>query len=140
MDDTIVILDEQDYGCLSQSELVLTCSGTATLELALLGVPMIVAYRLDPLSHWLARRLSMTPYVAMPNVLMEDWVVPEIIQHRITGEHFAAQARRLLNHHNQATAMRQHLAEVRKHLGSPGALDRAAARILEETEASMVLS
>lgn len=134
----ITPIQEQCYGVLGQAEVVLTCSGTATLELTLLGVPMVVAYRLDPMSHWLARRLSMTPYVAMPNVLMESWVVPEIIQYRITGEHFATHARNLLDNPDKAALMRRQLAAVRAHLGDPGALARTADRIL--TEASVAFS
>lgn len=120
------------YTPLSRCEVVLACSGTATLELSLLGVPSVVAYRLDPVSHWVARKLSITPYVAMPNVLLDDWVVPEIIQYKIDGEHFAARALEILEEPARAQRLRERLAEIPNHLGSPGAVGRAADRILEE--------
>lgn len=129
--DCVKFVDAGSYSCLGRCELVLTCSGTATLELALLEVPMVVAYRLDPFSHWVARRLAMTPYAAMPNVLLEDLVVPEIIQHRVTGEHFAERALALLGDPERLREMRRRLAEVKNHLGRRGAVDRAAERILE---------
>jgi lipid-A-disaccharide synthase len=128
----VTLIEGDSYTCLSRCEVVLACSGTATLELALLQVPMVVAYRLDPLSHWLARRLSLTPYVAMPNVLLNDWVVPEIIQHRLTGEHFADCALKLIEDPALSAQLRRSLAAIPSHLGSPGAVSRAAARIIEE--------
>lgn len=126
------------YTPLSRCEVVLACSGTATLELSLLGVPSVVAYRLDPASHWLARKLSITPYVAMPNVLLGDMVVPEIIQYRITGEHFAARAKEILEQPARARQIRERLAEIPRHLGAPGGVGRAADRILEEARKGRV--
>jgi len=120
------------YTPLSRCEVVLACSGTATLELALLGVPSVVAYRLDPASHWVARKLSITPYVAMPNVLLGDMVLPEIIQHKITGEHFAGKASEILGQPRRARQIRERLAGLRSHLGEPGAIGRAADRIVDE--------
>ncbi|MFM8457779.1 MAG: hypothetical protein ACKOB0_02355, partial [Chthoniobacterales bacterium] len=107
-------------------------------ELSLLGVPSIVAYRLDPASHWVARKLSITPYVAMPNVLLGDMVVPEIIQYRITGEHLAARAKEILEQPDRAHRIRARLAEIPSHLGSPGGLGLAADRILNEARGARV--
>lgn len=126
------------YSPLSRCEVVLACSGTATLELALLGVPSVVAYRLDPASHWVARKLSVTPYVAMPNVLLGDMVLPEIIQHKITGEHFAARAKEIIEHPARARQIRERLAEIPRHLGVPGGVGRAADRILDEARKERV--
>jgi lipid-A-disaccharide synthase len=120
------------YTPLSRCEVVLACSGTATLELSLLGVPSVVAYRLDPVSHWVARKLSITPYVAMPNVLLGDMVVPEIIQYKIDGEHFAAKALEFLEQPELARRVRARLAELPARLGAPGAVSRAAESILLE--------
>jgi lipid-A-disaccharide synthase len=121
-----------NYTCLSRCNVVLACSGTATLELALLRVPMIVAYRLDPLSHWVARKLAMTPFVAMPNVLLDDWVVPEVMQDSMNPANLAAAALEMLEQPERAAALRERLAEVPRHLGAPGAVDRAAERIIAE--------
>ncbi len=124
-----------DHTVMSRCQTVLVCSGTATLELSLLGVPSVVAYRLDPVSHWIARKLSITPYVAMPNVLLDEMVVPEIIQYRIDGAHFAAKALEILEEPERAVRVRRRLAEIPGHLGAPGAVARAAERVLEEAGA-----
>jgi lipid-A-disaccharide synthase len=120
------------YTLLSRCQAVLACSGTATLELSLLGVPSVVSYRLDPVSHWVARKLSITPYVAITNVLLGEMVVPEIIQYKIEGAQFAAKALEILDHPERARRMRARLAEIPGHLGEPGAVGRSADRILEE--------
>jgi len=125
-------IDRDVYAVLSRCELVMVCSGTATLELSLLGVPMVAAYRLDPVSHWVARKLSITPYVAMPNVLLDDWAVPEIIQYKITGRNFADRALELMDNPPRADEVRRKLSQIPSHLGSRGAVARAAACILEE--------
>jgi lipid-A-disaccharide synthase len=133
-DSGIKVLEQERYECLSCCELVMTCSGTATLELALLGVPMIAVYRLDPVSHWVARRVSMTPYVAMPNVLMEKMIVPEIMQYRMSAENFATTALDLLADTGRRGEIRRSLGEIPGHLGEHGALERAAERIMQEAE------
>lgn len=135
MDGQVTLIEGDSYTCLSRCEVVLACSGTATLELALLRVPMVVAYRLDPLSHWLGRRLSLTPYVAMPNVLLNDGVVPEIIRHRLTGEDFVGRALELIEDPALSERLRSRLTAIPEHLGSPGAVNRAAERIIEEATA-----
>lgn len=124
------------YDLLSRCSVVLTCSGTATLELALLRVPMVVTYRLDPVSHWFARKLAVTPHVAMPNVLLEDRVVPEIMQYRMTGGHFAEHALEILENPAKSAEIRRRLAEIPAHLGEHGAVGRAADRIVEEALAA----
>lgn len=128
----IRLIDRDVYACLSRCELVMVCSGTATLELSLLGVPMVPAYRLDPVSHWVARKLSITPFVAMPNVLLGEMAVAEIIQYKITGENFAERALDLLERPGYAAEVRAKLARIPDYLGDRGAVRRAAARILDE--------
>ena len=71
----ICYLEEEIYTCLSRCDLVMTTTGTSTLEAALLGVPMVAAYRLHPISVWLGRMFASTRYVAMPNLLVDEYVV-----------------------------------------------------------------
>ena len=130
--DSVRMIAGSDHTATSRCQTVLTCSGTATLELSLLGVPSVVAYPLDPVSHWIALKLSMTPFVAMPNVLLGEMVVPEIIQYRIDEAFFAAKALEILEQPERARHLRRRLAEIPGHLGSSGAVSRAAERILEE--------
>jgi len=128
----VKMVESAAYGPLSRCELVFACSGTATLELSLLGVPSVVAYRLDPVSHWIARKLSLTPFVAMPNVLLGEMVVPEIIQYKINGEHFAEKASEILGKPEVSRRIRERLAEIPGLLGEPGSVSRAAERVLRE--------
>jgi len=69
---------------------VLVASGTATLEAALLKRPMVIAYKLAPLSYFLMKRMGYLPYVGLPNILAGRFVVPEFIQHEATPEKLAA--------------------------------------------------
>lgn len=106
-----------------------TASGTATLECALLDVPMIVGYRLQPLSAWLARRLVRVPHVALANLIAGERAAPELLQGQWTPEVIADESRRLLA--GAADEQRRALAVVRERLGPPGASRRAAEAVLE---------
>jgi lipid-A-disaccharide synthase len=132
MESQVTVVDRHHYACLSQSALALTASGTATLEIALLGIPMVVAYRVAPLTGFLARRLLKVPFIAMPNILLDEAVVPEFLQQDVTAERFASEALGILENPGRAAAIRQKLAGVRSRLGQPGAVEKAAALVLNE--------
>ncbi len=130
--DAVRIITEDVYTCLSRCELVLLSSGTATLETALLGVPMVVFYRVKPVTYFVAKRLVTSRFIAMPNILLNQPVVPELIQDDFTVERLAAEAARVLDDREHALAIRRKLAGVRAILGGSGVLDRAARRVLRE--------
>ena len=109
---------------LARTELAWTASGTATLECALLGVPMVVGYRLHPASYLLARMLVRVPHVALVNLIAGRRLVPELIQGRWNAGELAETTRRLLA--GGLDAQRSGLAKVRRALGEPGASIRAA--------------
>ncbi len=75
----------------------LACSGTVTTELALAGCPIVVAYRLDPITHLIAKRLIRTPYITLFNVAVGAFVAPERVQHACNGPQLAADISRLLD-------------------------------------------
>jgi lipid-A-disaccharide synthase len=114
---------------LARSQLAWTASGTATLECALLDVPMVVGYRLRGLSFALARLLVRVPHVALVNLIAEEGLVPELLQGAFAPERLAAATHRLLG--AEGEAQRRGLARVRERLGPPGA-SRAAARAVAE--------
>ncbi len=120
------------YSCLSRCSLVITTSGTSTLETALLGVPMVVAYRLHPVSYWLGRRLANTRYLAMPNLLLNNFVVPEILQGDVNAATLAEAALDLLGNPDRMEAIRSQLATLPSLLGGTGALNRIAELMLGE--------
>ena len=106
----------------------LVASGTATLECALLGVPMVVGYRLHPLSYLLARHLVRVPHVALVNLVAGEAVVPELVQDAFTAEALAREAGLLLR--GAGDRQQTGLAQVRRRLGEEGASERAARAVL----------
>ncbi|HHX06394.1 MAG TPA: lipid-A-disaccharide synthase, partial [Pseudomonas sp.] len=82
----IDILDGQSQTALQACDAVLIASGTATLEAMLFKKPMVVAYKLAPLSHWLLKKMVKSPYISLPNLLAAEMLVPEFIQDAATPE------------------------------------------------------
>ena len=124
------IVANQAQGVLASGTVSVVASGTATVEAALLGAPMVVVYRLAPLTYLLGRRLVKVPHFAMANLIAGARVVPEVIQRELTPERVAAEVRALLDAPARREVMRAGLAEVRRRLGEPGASGRAAAVVL----------
>jgi lipid-A-disaccharide synthase len=129
----VCFLRDDAYNSLAAADLAIVSSGTATVETALLGKPMIVVYRLSPLTAQLAKPLVRTKFFGMVNLIAGREVVPELIQHDFTPRRLAAEAVELLSSTEAGKArlevMRGDLEEVRKLLGPPGAVERAADEI-----------
>ena len=126
----IKIIVGQTYNALASADAAIVSSGTATIEAALLDVPMVVIYRVTPLTAALAKPLVRTPFFSMVNLIAGKRAVPELIQNEFTPERTSAEILRLLNDQNAREAIRRDLAEVRHRLGPSGAVDRAADAIL----------
>jgi len=126
-------LQDDTYNALAAADLTIVSSGTATVETALLGKPMIVVYRLSPLTARLAKPLVRTKFFSMVNLIAGRAVVPELIQHDFTPQRVAAEAEKLLSASeegkNRVEIMSRGLEEVRRLLGPPGAVERAADEI-----------
>jgi lipid-A-disaccharide synthase len=133
-------LKDETYNSLAAADLAIVSSGTATVETALLGRPMIVVYRLSPLTARLAKPLVRTKFFSMVNLIAGRAVVPELIQHDFTAQRVAAEAEMLLSSSqegkNRVEMMTRGLAEVRQLLGPPGAVERAADEIAKLLSAS----
>ncbi|MBI4342753.1 MAG: lipid-A-disaccharide synthase [Candidatus Omnitrophica bacterium] len=112
-------------------EAAIVASGTATLEAALCEVPMAVVYRTSWPTYWAARLVVRVPHIALVNVVAGREVVPEFVQRRAHPERIAAAVVALLRDEERAGAMRAQLREVNARLGPPGAVERAAAAVLE---------
>ena len=123
------LIEDATYDAVAAADVAIVSSGTATIEAALLGAPMVVVYRVAPATAWIARRLMRAPYIAMVNLLAQKLVVPELIQEAFTPEQVAREVERLLASPEARAAMQRDLAEVSHRLGPPGAIDRAAAII-----------
>lgn len=114
---------------LSGSSLAWTASGTATLECALLDVPMVVGYRLHPISFALAKLLVHVPHVALVNLIAEEALVPELLQKAWNPQRLTEVSLDLLR--SNGTDQRLGLAIVRQRLGEPGASRNAAEAVIE---------
>jgi lipid-A-disaccharide synthase len=131
------VVTNQTYDALAASDAAIVSSGTATVETALLDVPMIVVYRVTPLTALLAKPLVRTKFFSMVNLIAEKRAVPELIQSDFTPDRVANEILALLRTPSLRDAMRADLAEVRRRLGPPGAVDRAADAILHLIRANL---
>lgn len=120
------VVEGQTYNALAAADAAIVSSGTATVEAALLDVLMVVVYRVTPLTALLAKPLVRTSYFSMVNLIAERRVVPELIQKDFTPDRVAQEVLGLLGNPRAREELRAGLAEVRKRLGTPGAVERAA--------------
>jgi lipid-A-disaccharide synthase len=119
------VVSEHKYDAIAASDLALTCSGTVTLEAALLGAPMIVIYRLSFFSWLLGRLVVRVPYISLANLVAGQQAVPELIQSGVTRQRLVRESIRILNDEELSRKMRKGLGEVRSRLGEGGATGRA---------------
>jgi lipid-A-disaccharide synthase len=118
------------YGVVRASDLLLTVSGTATLEAAILGTPMIIVNRVSDLSYYLGRHLIRVNFIGLPNLIADHRIVPELVQHDAQPQLIAARALELLEHPERLEKQRQDLGRIRNMLGETGVADRVAKLVL----------
>jgi lipid-A-disaccharide synthase len=114
------------YDALAAADCAIVASGTATVEAALLGTPMVVIYRVAPFTAAILRRMVKAPFIGMVNLIAGRRIVPELIQEDFTSEALAAEVRYILESPEGRDQMKSDLAEVRIKLGTGGAIDKAA--------------
>ncbi len=132
----IHIVPQQPLEVMAASDLLLTSSGTATLQAAIVGTPMVIVYRTSRLTYAIGRRLVRVKWGGLPNLLANEEIVPELIQDACTPDRLAAEAARLLRDRAAYEAMRAALRRVREQLGEAGASRRAAEAVLATMGAS----
>jgi lipid-A-disaccharide synthase len=116
------------------STCLISAPGTATVEAALLGVPLVVTHRVNRMSFAIAQRVTRVPSACMVNLIAGAGVVPERLQRMARPAAVAALVRQLLSDREAAEAMRRDFANVAAQLGPPGAAERAADLVLEVAE------
>ena len=122
----IARVEGRTHGLMGTADAGVVASGTATVEAALLRLPMVVVYRLAPLTYVLGRRFVRVPHFAMANLIAGHRVVQELIQDDFEPGRVTSEVLRLLEDASYRDGVRQGLDEVRRGLGGPGASARAA--------------
>jgi lipid-A-disaccharide synthase len=129
-DARIDVVDGATYAVMRASDMLLVTSGTATLEAALLGTPMVVCYRVSRVTEIQARLLVRIPWMSLANIVLGRAVVPELYQGSLTGARLGAAALALLADAEAREAQREAFRELQQHLGEPGVAARAAGLVL----------
>lgn len=127
----LTLLRGQTYEAVAASDLALVASGTATLETALLGTPMIIVYQTNLLTSIMSKFLIQKPHIGLPNVVAGRQIVPEFIRWRFRPRLIADEALSILASPRRQDTIRRQLAQVRALLGPPGASERVARHLLE---------
>ncbi|MDR4462000.1 MAG: lipid-A-disaccharide synthase [Nitrospirales bacterium] len=128
----VKVVKNRSNEVMAASDLLLVTSGTATLQSALIGTPMVVVYRTSPFTYQIAKCLVKIPYISLVNILAGKEVVPELIQDRMTPDCIAHEALDILQNVRRQNDMTQAFQGIRTALGGAGASKRAAAYILAE--------
>ena len=127
----ITVIKNQPYDVIQCCDVVMTTSGTATIEIALLTVPMVITYKLAALTYWLGRWLVNTPFIGLPNIILGKGFIKELIQHEATSENLAEEIERILTDKFYADQMRDNLNQVKQQLGQGGGSKNMAELALE---------
>jgi lipid-A-disaccharide synthase len=127
----IALVEDGAYAVMRASDVLLVTSGTATLEAALLGTPMVVCYRFSKLSEAMIRLLIQVPWISLVNIVLGRMVVPELYQKQATAARVATAALTLLDDGDARRAQRDAFVELARELGEPDVGARAARHVLE---------
>jgi lipid-A-disaccharide synthase len=131
----VAIVEGETDAVLAAADVVLTASGTATVQTALHDKPMVIVYRLTPLTYAIVRRMVHVESIGMVNLIAGEKIVPELVQDRFTPDAVAAEAVSMLTDSARVARVQRDLAVVRTRLGGPGASRRAAESILRVVDA-----
>jgi len=114
------------YDVMNLCELLITASGTATLEGGILGKPMIIVYIVSWLSYWIGRAMIRVDHIGLVNLIAGKKIAPELIQQEVTPQRITEEALRILMDPILQRRMTEAITEVCKKLGEPGAAQRTA--------------
>lgn len=127
----ITVIKNQPYDVMQCCDAIMTTSGTATLEIALMSIPMVITYKLTTITYWLGRWLVNTPFIGLPNIVLGKLAIKELIQHDATPEHIVIEIKRILLDKSYADTMRADLLLVKELLGQGGGSTNMANLALE---------
>ncbi|MGD0022446.1 MAG: lipid-A-disaccharide synthase [Smithellaceae bacterium] len=127
----VQVISGHTYEAISCADLAIVASGTATLETALLGVPMIIIYKISPLSYFVGKLFIRIKNIGLVNIIAGKTIVPELIQEKANAQSIASEAVGILTSVERKKEMTNELATIRAKLGKPGAAIRAAQLALD---------
>ncbi len=127
----IKILKGETYNVMNICDALIIASGSATLEAGIMGCPMVIIYKLNPLTYWLALMLINTPYYGLINIVAGESVVPELIQSKANAENIASETLKFLKNPEYCQEIQNRLLLVRNKLGRPGVMKAVAASIVD---------
>ncbi len=127
----VTLVDGQVYDVLRASDAALVASGTATLETGLMGVPMVIVYRISGLSYLIGRMIVKVDHIGLVNIVAGKRIVPELVQKESTPENMADALARFLDDPGYCQDVRNQLSGIRSRLGEEGASARVASVVLE---------
>ena len=127
----VKILTGETYNVMNTCDALIIASGSATLEAGIIGCPMVIIYKLNPLTYWLALMLINTPYYGLVNIVAGERVAPELIQSKANAENIAAEILKLLKNPEYCQEVRARLLLVRKNLGRSGVMKAVAASMVD---------
>lgn len=125
------LIENDTYNAVAAADLAVVASGTATLETAIIGTPLIVCYRASELNWRLFTPFIKVPHVGMPNLIAGREIAPELLQHHLTGTRLQQELQAFLSNPARLAQARAALAEVKTKLGAAQASERAAQVLLE---------
>lgn len=125
----IKIASADTYNILSVSDFAIVASGTATLETAIIGTPLVIIYKANPLTYLLYKLVAKTKFLGLVNVISGKEVAPELLQFNATPNKIADKVCAIISEKDSIAKMREELSEVKHYLGESGAIIRAAQKI-----------
>jgi lipid-A-disaccharide synthase len=128
--ENIRVVENNIYDVMRISDVVIVASGTATVEAAIMGAPMIVVYRVSPLTYLLGKLLIKVKNIGMVNIIAGKTVVPELIQKDVTPEKIASAVLQILENPSKQEEIKKELSSLKEKIGNPGASFRAAQIII----------
>ncbi len=127
----ISVVKKEPYDVIQCCDVIMTCSGTASLEISLLTVPMVIVYKLSNLTYWLGKRLVKTRFIGLPNIIAGRSIIPELIQHDLTANQLAHEIDKILMNKSYKENMVRELAKVKSQLGDGGGSRKMAELAIE---------
>ncbi|MGE4543902.1 MAG: lipid-A-disaccharide synthase [Pedobacter sp.] len=127
----VTLIDEDIYNIIQACDAIISVSGTVTLQIALVGTPMAIVYKLAPISYAIGRRLIRVPYIGLANIVAGRQVVKEFIQQQASPDAIASEIDAILSDAGYNRAMRNDLLTIQERMGEGGCSERVARMVSE---------